>query len=168
MSKRKAKQDDVAAKIPTEASKETNPPATRDETPEKSKASKSMNLATSSPSQNTSQDSQIERTILLFDIPKLHRMNTKSVILKRTKGSAFATPLSSTEYTPNRTSTIPEEMVLIDPEDEEDLLKEPINKFKAECEVEKVTMETLKYMVTSCGWSFQNNHSYSESFKHHM
>ena len=56
--KNKTKQGDIAAKIPTEASKETNPPATRGETPEKSKASKSINLATSSSSQNISQDNQ--------------------------------------------------------------------------------------------------------------
>ena len=66
----KKKQDEVATKIATEASKETNPPSPKIKAAERSKASKTISLASSSSSQNMSQDNQpiVTKTKLFFDI----------------------------------------------------------------------------------------------------
>ena len=59
-----------------EASKESNPPATREETSGRSKALKTVNLATPPSSPDTSQDSMVKRTALINKEDLLHTTKT--------------------------------------------------------------------------------------------
>ena len=97
----------------------------------------------------------VVKNVLYFDIKKLHEINAKSIILKRYKGSTFATPLTSAEYTPNRTASFPEEL-MADTHNQfyqtfEEYVKEQKRKFAIECELETVDISDTIYMTAPCG-----------------